>query len=559
MSGVALNLPQTILVHVNGNEFSVTRGTRVKAFLRRYFPDLEPLCLGAIVGNRLMDLESPITSSCRFEPVTYASKSGARIYRATLTLMLCEAVARLYPDAKVQVGQSLGDGYYFRFFRNPPLTQENIVAIEAEMHAMQDRKEAIATLRVPTQEAIEAFESMGRTASAEIVRAMRFNNVTVATMGKHIDLALGPLLPTVEGIRAFKLSPYAEGMVLGFPPPHSADEAPHPPTNHGRLFSVYRETRSWNKLLGIETVADLNRAVVSGHIREVIRVAEALHERKLVAIADNIVQNKNTRLVLVAGPSSSGKTTTVKRLRMQMLAIGVRPKELNLDNYYVDRDQTPPDESGEPDFECLEAIDLPLLNEHLGKLLAGETVDTPRYSFVRGKRDEKTVPMKLEPGELLLIEGIHGLNERLTEAVPKAQKFRMYVSALTQLSIDDHNRIFTSDARLLRRIVRDRLFRGYSAADTIRMWPKVRAGEEKHIFQFQEEADLMFNSTLVYEPPVLKVFAERFLMEVPESDPAFLESSRLLEFLDLFVPIFLDDIPATSILREFVGGSAFNY
>ncbi len=559
MSSVPLLSSPTVTVRVDGQEFSISRGTRVKAFLRRHFPELEPECLGAILGNRLADLETPIAASCDLVPVTYASKAGARIYRATLTVMLCEAVARLFPGARVQVGQALGDGYYFDVFKEPMLSLEDVAAIEAEMRRMVERKEALATMRVPVQQAIEIFQAAGATAKVGVVRAMRHPYVTLVTMGRHVDLWFHPLLPTAEGIRAFHVVPYAHGLVLGFPPPGRPDDPPRPPRNHRGLFAVYRETREWNRLLGVETIADLNRVVVEGRIGEVIRVAEALHERKIVAIADEVARRRGCRLVLVAGPSSSGKTTFVKRLRMQLMAIGIRPKELSVDNYYVNRKDTPRDEDGEYDFECIEAIDLPLLNEQLEALLKGKVVKTPRYSFQKGTRSPRTVPMQLGPQEILLIEGIHGLNDRLTEAVPREQKFRLYVSALTQLCMDDHNRIFTSDSRLLRRIVRDRMYRGYSAAETLRRWPKVRAGEERHIYPFQDQADMMFNSTLVYEPAVLKVFAERYLMEVPETDPAFVEATRLLEFLDLFVPIFADDVPATSILREFIGGSSFEY
>lgn len=559
MSAVALKVPQAITVRVDGQEFSITRGTRVKAFLRRYLPALEPECLGAVVANRLVDLEAPIASSCDLVPVTFASKEGARIYRSTLIVMLVEAANRLFPGAQVRVGQSFGNGYYFDVFKEPALSHEDVAALEAEMRAMVARKEPIASLRVPAEEAIEAFEGNGQNGTASIVRTQRHAWVAIVTMGGSTELWFHPLLPTTEGIRNFRLSPYAEGLVLTSPPPGHADEEPAPPRDSGSLFAAYRETRDWNRRVGVSSVADLNQAIISGGIGEVIRVAEALHERKIAALADEFVSRKTCRLVLVAGPSSSGKTTFVKRLRMQLLAIGVRPKELSLDNYYVDREQTPKDENGEFDFECLEAIDLALLNEHLGALLAGERVLTPRYSFTKGARDNKTIPMQLGEDEVLLIEGIHGLNDRLTEAVSNDKKFRIYVSALTQLRIDDHNRIFTSDARLIRRIVRDRHFRGYAAAQTLRMWPKVRAGEEKWIFPHQERADRMFNSTLVYETAVLKTFAERFLMEVPTADPMRVEATRLLEFLDLFVPLFPEDVPATSVLREFVGGSAFEY
>lgn len=559
MASVPLKIPRTIEVRVGGQAFKVTRGTRVKAFLRLHLPDQEPECLGALLANRLVDLEAPIGASCDLVPVTYASKEGARIYRATLITMLVEAVERVYPGMEVRVGQSFGDGYYFDVQRDPALSIADIDALEAEMRAMVDRKEPLAVMRVPKMEALEALGAYGQESTVRIARLLRKSWLPLVTMGHKVDLWYHPLLPTTEGISQFRLVPYAEGMVLMIPPPGNRDLLPEKLRNHRSLYQAYRETRDWNDRVGIATVADLNAAVVSGHVSEVIRVAEALHERKIAALADEIVRKAGCRLVLVAGPSSSGKTTSVKRMRMQLLAVGVRPKVLSVDNYYVDRDKTPLDEDGGYDFECIEAIDLPLLNQHLDALLQGSEVEMPRYSFQKGMRDERTTPLKLEPGEILLIEGIHGLNDRLTEAVPDASKIRIYLSALTQLCIDSHTRIFTSDARLLRRMVRDRLFRGYSAAQTIRQWPKVRAGEERWIFPFQEKADHVFNSTLVYEAAVLKMFAERFLMEVPETDPSFVEAIRLLEFLDLLVPVFTDDVPATSILREFIGGSAFSY
>lgn len=559
MSSVPLNVSQTITIRVEGKEYSVSRGTRVKAFLRRYLPDREPDCFGALANRRLLDLETPIAASCELVPLTFRHKEGQRIYRASLTLVFIEAVERLFPGARVQVGQSLGDGYFFDILKDTPITVAEIASIEAEMRAMVGRNEPLAVMRMPAPAAIEVFEGLGRKETADLIRVKRRNWVALVTMGRYIDLWHQPLLPTAEMLKMFRLDAYEDGVVLSMPPAGRVDDIPDSPCNHKGLFAAYRETRGWNRRVGVERLADLNRAIIDGSIGEVIRVSEALHERKIASIADDVQARTGCRLVLVAGPSSSGKTTFVKRLRMQLLAIGVRPKEISVDNYYVDRVKTPRDESGDYDFECIEAIDLELLNDHLVKLLAGEEIGTPRYSFTKGAREEKTTPVRLAADEVLLIEGIHGLNPLLTQAVPDDRKTRIYVSALTQLCLDDHNRVFTSDARLLRRIVRDRHFRGYSASETIRMWPKVRRGEEKWIFPFQDRADRMFNSTLIYEAALLKVFAERFLMEVPDSDPATTEAIRLLSMLDLVVPLFADDVPATSILREFIGGSAFDY
>jgi uridine kinase len=314
--------------------------------------------------------------------------------------------------------------------------------------------------------------------------------------------------------------------------------------------------------LGIANLGQLNQLIIKGESAEVIRIAESLHEKKVAQIADQINERRDkVKLVLIAGPSSSGKTTFSKRLSLQLMVNGIRPVALSTDNFYVDREKTPLDEDGKYDFECIEAIDLELFNEVLVGLLRGEKVLAPRFDFPSGTRrpKEKWVPMQLEPGQVLVVEGIHGLNERLTQAVANDEKFRIYISALTQLAIDDHNRIFTSDTRFLRRIVRDRLFRGYSAASTIETWPRVRRGEMRDIFPYQEEADVMFNSALVYEQAFLRLYAERFLLEVPQNHPSFVDAYRLLRFVQSFVPLFDAPVPQTSILREFVGGSGFKY
>ncbi len=559
MSAVPTNLPPTVTVRVQGREFRPSRGTRVKTFLRHFLPEIEPETLGAVISGRLVDLEAPIAADCELTPVTYASREGARIYRATLTVLLAEAVARRFPGSRVQVGQSFGDAVFFDVHKEPSLSPAEVDLLEADIRRMVAQKEPLAVMRVPKAQAVEELLACGAVASAHLLRTSRRSFVPLIATRSRMHLWFQPVLPTAEGIRNFALRPFAGGLVLCLPPAGRPGDPPEPMRGAEGLFPVYRETRLWNARVGISTVPDLNDAVLSGAIGEVIRVAEAQHERKLVMLADEILGRRNCRLVTVAGPSSSGKTTFVKRLRMQLMAAGLRPKELNLDNYYVDRDRTPLGPDGQPDFECIEAIDLALLNDHLLALMRGQEVGTPRYNFQKGRREEKTTPLVLGQDEVLLIEGIHGLNDRLTEAVPREQKYRIYVSAMTQLVIDDENRLFTSDGRLIRRIVRDRFFRGYSAAQTLAMWPKVRAGEERWIFPFQPLADAVFNSTLVYEPAVLKVFAERFLLEVEESDPAHVDAVRLLEFLDLFVPVFAEDVPATSILREFLGGSAFKY
>jgi uridine kinase len=362
-------------------------------------------------------------------------------------------------------------------------------------------------------------------------------------------------LPTF-GVVAFE-----NGLLLRFP--RRGDRSRLPKfTPRPLLFATYEETLHWQELLEIQNIGQLNDLCVNGGIHRMIRVAEGLHEKKISQIADEITaRSPEVRLVTVAGPSSSGKTTFAKRLGVQLRVNGLEPVSLSLDNYYVNREDTPIDEEGNPDFEALEAIDLDLFHDHLARLMAGQSVATPHFDFVHGLRrpSDQWHTMQLEENQILVVEGIHGLNDRLTSSVPRNRKYRVFVSALSQLAIDDHNRILTSDARLIRRLVRDRLFRGFSAERTLDLWDRVRRGEGRWIFPFQEEADVMFNSALVYEPAVLKVFAERFLLQVPRQSRAYPEAFRLLKFLSLFVPIFPDEVPHTSILREFIGGSSFEY
>lgn len=558
MERTALDLSPDITVTVKDRSYSASRGTRVKNFLRRYFPEQEPRCMGAILDNRLVHVEAPIADDCELIPVTYDDAHGVRIYRSTLSIMLGEAVARLFPEAEVRIGQSFGRSFYYDVIKEGGVSHEELAAIEAEMRQMVARNEALHVERVPRRTAVRMFTAVGRRHSAGLLRVVVRKWVPLVSMGKRFDLCLNTVAPTAGYIRQFRLDPLGPGLVVNIPHRSRPDSEPEPVVCTPSLYKSFRETRKWNSLVGIESVSDLNNAVVDGSVGEVIRVSEALHERKLAEIADEIAR-RDTRLVAVAGPSSSGKTTTVRRLSMQLKALGLKPKSLSLDDYYKNRSDTPKDEDGELDFEHIEAIDLDLLNEHLHALLQGKTVQSPTFSFQSGTRNAATTPLSLGRDEILLVEGIHGLNDRLTRAVPDDQKYRLFCSAVTQLCIDDQHRVFTTDIRLIRRIVRDRHFRGYSAADTLRLWPRVRAGEKKWIFPWQDRADMFFNSTLVYEPAVLKMFAERFLIEVPDTDPVWVEAERLLKFLRFFIPVFTDDVPGTSIIREFVGESSFRY
>jgi uridine kinase len=381
----------------------------------------------------------------------------------------------------------------------------------------------------------------------------------MAKLADRYTLPYGPLAQRTGDIHHFSVISYEDGMVLRFPDRDGRPVrrlSPQP-----RLFGAFRESQSWNELIGIANLAQLNRRLMKGWAGDLIRLAEGLHEKKIVEVADLIAsRRKDVRLILLSGPSSSGKTTTSKRLGIQLHVNGIEPVTISLDNYYRDPDSTPRHPDGTLDFEHLEALDLPLLQDHLRRLIAGEQVDTPVFDFrAHRRRTDKTLSMQLQPSQVLVMEGIHALNPAVSQSVPRAAKFKLFVSALTQLTIDEHNRIFTSDTRLMRRIVRDRLFRAHNADETIKMWDSVRQGEQRWIFPFQEDADVLFNSALIYEQAVMTTYARRFLPEVPRESPSFVEADRLRQFIDLFIPILPEEVPPTSVLREFIGGSVFEY
>ncbi len=551
-----------IEVLLNGIALTSQAGVTVQTLLQEHPHPGKLPALGAIVNGRLRSLDHALLSSCKVDTVDYRQKDGVSAYRRSATLILCEAARDLDPKFNPVVGQSLGGGYVFSLRQNgtpiSPVPEDLLRRLKKRMKEIVAEDRPIRVRKVAIEEALEYFRSIDAKDKVKLLETTRRAEVQWATVGNYRDLVLGPVAPSTGPIRAFDLVPYSSGFILRFP---SADYTVRQgAVAESKLYDAYRETRAWNEAVGIANVGQLNEAVISGKISDIIKIAEGFHERKTVAIADEIhAKADQVRLVLIAGPSSSGKTTFTKRLEVQLRVLGFRPVALSMDNYYVDREATPKHPDGTYDFECLEALDLPLFNDQVLRLIRGEEVETPVYSFPLGRRIEKTIPRKLEPGDILITEGIHCLNPKLTVGVAPEQKHRIYVSALTQLSIDDHNRIFTADVRLLRRIVRDRLYRNYSAEQTLRQWTSVRAGENKYIFPFQEEADSMFNSALVYEPAVIRTYAERFLLEVPLGSPEMSEAYRLLRFLHLLIPLFPEEVPQNSLLREFIGGSAFRY
>lgn len=547
-----------VKVRIDGQqEHLVPVGTPLMALLGRKDHEGRPI-LGAVLNNRLVSLSTPIRGVSRVGPVTEGHRDGTVIYRRSISIVLLQAVREVAPEGRLVIGQSLGDGYFFEWVGPQPLTEDRVRAFEAKMRTIVAEDRPFVEEQVDIDEAIDLFAREGAVERVRLLKTLRVSTVPVVSVGDVHVLAHGPVAPAAGGLEGFELALYNAGLILRFPTPSARGREV---ADMPRLFKVYRDTRRWNEILGVSDVGRFNELCISGGVLEIVKVAEALHEKRIAEIADQVVGRKGVKLVTIAGPSSSGKTTFAKRLSIQLRVNGAHPVALSLDDYYIDREKTPRDSDGKPDFEAIEAIDLALLNEHLDLLMKGERVEAPKYDFATGKRasKEKWHSLQLNPGDVLLVEGIHGLNERLTQAVSATHKFRVYVSALTQLTVDNSERIFTSDSRLLRRIVRDRLFRGYRAERSIDMWPSVRRGEQQHIFPFQEQADAIFNSALVYEPAVLKTYAERFLLEVPTDSPSFVEADRLLRFLSLFVPIFSEEVPHSSILREFIGGSSFHY
>jgi uridine kinase len=548
-------------VRYRGEIHRVKSGIRVDEFLRSINGAIPDTVLSALVNRRQVMLDFPLRGLVDLELVRYGDREGESVYKRSVSLMFYEACRDLYPDARPVIGQSLGNCYHYQVRGDHAPLEEMASAIEERMRVIHEEARPFVRSTVTIEEAEKYCRANGCEDKLLLLATRRSSTVHTLTCGGFIDLAYGPSAPHTGCCPTFGVMPYEDGLMLRFPRRADRNRLPRF-SPRPLLFKTYVEARRWQELLEVENVGQLNRVCLEGDDPHFIRIAEGLHEKKIARIADEILSRQpDVRLVTIAGPSSSGKTTFAKRLGVQLRVNGIEMVSLSLDNYYVDREKTPLDEDGKLDFESLEAIDLPLFHRHLAELLAGEAVLAPRFDFVTGARrpENEWTPMQLEENHVLVVEGIHGLNDRLTTSVPNTKIYRIFISALSQLAIDDHNRIFTSDARLIRRIVRDQLFRGFTAERTLSLWDRVRKGEGKWIFPFQEHADVMLNSALVYEPAVLKVFAERFLLQVPRTSPTYTEAFRLLKHLSMFVPIFPDEVPQISILREFIGGSSFSY
>ena len=514
--------------------------------------------VSARVNNKVEGMHYRVCNSKDVEFLDMNSASGSRAYTRTLFFVLCKAVQDIYPNTDVVIDIPVSNGFYVDIRLGRPVVDEDVNILRRRMQEIIDSKMPIRRFTVPTEEAIALFQEKGDVEKVKLLRTSGSIYTTYYKIGEYVDYYYGTLLTNTSQLYLFGLEKYYDGMLLRIPSVSNPDELGEM-TRQDKMFDIFKEHHRWQEILGIRTVGDFNQAIDAGHATDIINISEALQEKKLAKIAEEIASRKGVKLVLLAGPSSSGKTTSCKRLSIQLAVNGLKPLQISLDDYFVDRDKTPKDENGDFDFESIYALNLDLLNEQFNALFRGEEVELPKYDFPSGKSVKSGKKLKLEPNNVLVVEGIHALNPELTAHVPEEQIFRVYASALTTILLDNHNYIPTTDNRLLRRIIRDYKYRGVSAQETIRRWPSVRSGENKWIFPFQENADAMLNTAMLYELSVLKMQAEPLLQQVPENCEEFAEAYRLLKFQKYFQGIPYNNLPPTSLLREFLGGSSFHY
>lgn len=539
----------------DGRVLSALRGTRVGSFLEKIANDLSAPAVASVVNGELHELTYPIQIESHVTPITMADADGARIYRRSLTFLLEVAFSSLFPGATLLIDHSVASGgYYCHLQSREPLNAWELSQLETKMREMVKADQPFIRQETPLPEAIAYFKSHHYADKVRLLAYRQKDYVTLYRLFDHLDYHHGYMVPSTGYLAWFSLLLTNGGFTLRFPQrSHPTELLPMP--EYPKLLGAFRQYGEWLERLGIDNVGALNDAISSGRTREVILVSEALHEQNIASIAGQIAgRSDQVRLVLISGPSSSSKTTFSRRLAVQLLTLGISPFALELDNYFVSRAQTPRDENGQYDFEALQALDLNLLAEHLEQLVSGKLVQLPRYDFKTGER-ELGDQIQLRQDQIIILEGIHGLDPRLIPESLGRHAYRIYVSCLTQINLDRHNRVSTSDTRLIRRIVRDALVRGYTAAETIQRWDSVERGENRYIFPYQENADVMFNSALVYELSSMRQLAEPILRQVPFGGTEFIEAKRLLAFLEWFQPIETDLIPDNSLIREFIGGS----
>ncbi len=514
--------------------------------------------VSARVNNKVEGMHYRVYNSKDVEFLDMTSSSGSRAYTRTLFFVLCKAVQDIYPATDVVIDIPVSNGFYVDIRLGRPVVDEDVNIIRRRMQEIIDAWMPIRRFTVPTEEAVALFQEKGDVEKVKLLKTSGSIYTTYYKIGDYVDYYYGTLLTNTSQLYLFGLEKYYDGMLLRIPSLKNPDVLGEM-TRQDKMFEIFKEHHRWQSILGIRTIGDFNQAIDANHATDIINISEALQEKKIAKIAEEIASRKGVKLVLLAGPSSSGKTTSCKRLSIQLAVNGLKPLQISLDDYFVDREKTPKDASGEYDYESIYALDLDLINEQFNALFRGEEVELPKYDFQSGKSKKSGNRLKMTDNNVLVVEGIHALNPELTAHIPQEQIFRVYASALTTILLDNHNYIPTTDNRLLRRIIRDNKYRGVSAQETIHRWPSVRAGENKWIFPFQENADAMLNTAMLYELAVIKTQAEPLLQQVPENCEEYAEAYRLLKFLKYFKGIPYNNLPPTSLLREFLGGSSFHY
>ena len=553
-------MEQTIKIYCKntGQTIEAPMGSNLEDIYKLSGLKMEYGPISAHVNNKVEGMHYRAYKQKEVEFLDITSSSGSRAYTRSLFFILCKAAHELFKPCKVAIDIPVSNGYYVNLNIGRPVTLDDAGAIRRRMQEIIDAAMPIHRHETTTKEAIELFDSLHNRSKVKLLQSIGSLYTTYYDIDGYVDYYYGSLLTNTSQIYLFGLEKYYDGLLLRLPSRENPSELGEM-THQDKMFGIFKEHHQWQEILGLRTIGELNEVIGKGKSSILIQISEALQEKKIAKIADEIAQRKGIKMVLIAGPSSSGKTTTCKRLSVQLAVNGIKPVGISLDDYFLDRELTPLDEKGEYDFEHLHALNLPLLNEQLTALFQGEEVELPRYDFPTGKSVKSGKRLKLHDDEILVVEGIHALNPELTSQIPKEKIFRVYASALTTILLDNHNYVPTTDNRLLRRIIRDHKYRGVSALDTIRRWPSVRAGENKWIFPYQENADAMFNSAMLFELAVIKSQAEPLLEQVPENVPEHAEAYRLLKFLHYIKPIPETQIPPTSLLREFLGGSSFEY
>ncbi len=549
-----------VSVKINGQERLFEDGVQYELIAEEYQNECTSQIALVVVDGKIQELMKRVNHDCELEFLTYEDVIGHKAYVRSAVMLMMKAikdVAGMEAAVNVKVDFTIGAGYYCSFKNGLKLDRQTIEKVKDRMGELADMDMLVTKKAYPADEAVALFRELGMKDKVSLFRYRRSSTINVYCLGDYYDYYYGYMLPSTGYIKYFDLFAYEEGMILLLPEKEDPEKLPQFVPKE-KLFRTLMSTAEWGIELGIDTVGDLNDKICQGDISDLILVQEALQERRIGEIARDIARRREVKFVMIAGPSSSGKTTFSHRLSIQLRTYGLKPHPIGLDNYYLDHDKTPLDDQGKPDYECLEALDVEQFNQDMSDLLAGKEVKLPTFNFKTGKREYSGKVTKLEQDDILVIEGIHGLNEKMSYSLPCESKFKIYISALTCLNVDEHNRIPTTDGRLLRRMVRDARTRGTSAEKTIAMWASVRRGEEKYIFPFQEEADAMFNSAMIYELAVLKQYAEPLLFNIKKGEQGYHEAKRLLKLLEYFLGVSSEELPKNSLCREFVGGSCFD-